>query len=195
MKQYDRKRYGLFIDGSNLYASAKALGFRVDFSKIHSHFSGMGDVAHAMYFTALPPKTVESPLRRMVDFVEYNEFTLVSKETHTHYDADNTPRLKGNMDVEIAVYMEEVAGTLTDIVLFSGDGDFRCLVESVQRRFGVHVTVISTRSLVSDALRRQANKYIDLSILKDKFIHQADVAQVSEEVKEKRRRFLFGKGE
>lgn len=180
------KRIGIFIDGSNLYASAKALAFRVDFTKVLNYYKGMGDVAHAMYFTALPPKEVESPLRRMVDYVEYNEFTLIQKETKTYANADGEAKLKGNMDVEIAVHAMEVAASLTDLVLFSGDGDFRVLVESIQRRHGVHCTVVSARSLVADTLRRQANKFVDLATLKDEFNHDSKVNEPP-----RRKRFDF----
>src|SRR6266550_6639252 len=150
------KRYGIFIDGSNLYASARALGFRVDLAKVLKYYQRMGDVAHAMYFTALPPKEVVTPLRKMVDFVEFNGFLLIQKETKEFIDPDGTKKLKGNMDVEIATHIMEVASSITNLVLFSGDGDFRCTIESVQRRHGVNCTVVSSRGLVADSLRRQA---------------------------------------
>ena len=175
------KRIGLFIDGSNIYASAKALGFRVDFKKLKDYYQSMGDVAHALYFTALPPKEVISPLRAMVDFVEYNGYTLIQKETKEYIDPDTkVSKIKGNMDVEIAVHANEIAPFLDCMVLFSGDGDFRCLIESLQRRHGIHCTVVSARSLVSDALRRQANEYVDLSTIRAKIIHET-----------KRKRFGF----
>jgi uncharacterized LabA/DUF88 family protein len=187
------KRIGIFIDGSNLYMSAKALGFRIDFTKLKKYYQTMGDVAQAVYFTALPPKDVESPLRRMVDYVEFNGFTLIQKETKEYTDLIGNKKLKGNMDVEIAVYVGEVANTLSDMVLFSGDGDFRCLLESCQRRHGVHCTVVSARSLVADSLRRQANEYVDLSTLKDKLIHEQDKAETTEAVKRKRFGFIDGR--
>jgi uncharacterized LabA/DUF88 family protein len=194
------KRIGIFIDGSNLYMSAKALGFKVDFTKLKQYYQSMGDVAQAVYFTALPPKDVESPLRRMVDYVEFNGFTLIQKETKEYTDPIGNKKLKGNMDVEIAVYMGEVASSLTDVVLYSGDGDFRCLLESCQRRYGVHCTVVSTRSLVADSLRRQANEYVDLSTLRDKLVHadhksdqQDKPESTTEVIKRKRFGFLDGR--
>jgi len=179
------KRIGIFIDGSNLYASAKALGFRVDFTKMLNHYKAMGDVAHALYFTALPPKHVESPLRKMVDYVDYNGFNVIQKETKEYIDPDGKTKIKGNMDVEIAVYVEEVAASITDLFLYSGDGDFRILLESVQRRHGVRCTVVSARSLVADTLRRQANEFVDLSDLKGIFNHGVEVTL--------KRSIIFGK--
>src|SRR5206468_12508708 len=79
--------------------------------------------------------------------------------------------VKGNMDIELAVDAMEIAGSIDHMVLFSGDGDFRCLVEAVQRR-GVRVTVVSTVStqppMVADELRRQADVFLDITELQSK---------------------------
>jgi uncharacterized LabA/DUF88 family protein len=75
------------------------------------------------------------------------------------------------MHIEIAVDAMELAGKVDQIVLFSGDGDFRSLVEAIQRR-GVRVTVISTNAsqppMIADGLRRQADVFTDLVELKSK---------------------------
>ena len=74
------------------------------------------------------------------------------------------------MDIELAVDAMELAPHVDHIVLFSGDGDFRPLLESIQRQ-GVRVSVVSTiRSqppMISDELRRQADNFIELQELKD----------------------------
>jgi uncharacterized LabA/DUF88 family protein len=74
------------------------------------------------------------------------------------------------MDVEIAVDMMEMSAHADHMVLFSGDGDFRVLLEAVQRR-GSRVTVVSTVKsqppMASDDLRRQADSFIDLADLAD----------------------------
>jgi len=180
------KRIGLFIDGSNMYMSAKALGFRVDFTKLLNYYKQQGEVTHAFYFTALPPKDVQSPLRKMVDYVDYNGFTVIQKETKKYISSDGSDKLKGNMDVEISVHVFETVPFITNLILFSGDGDFRALLESVQRRYSTHCTVVSARTLVADSLRRQANEFIDLATLKDAFLHVPDPA----ELRTKRLRFL-----
>src|SRR5262249_54854556 len=80
-------------------------------------------------------------------------------------------KVKGNMDIELAVDAMEIAGSIDHMVLFSGDGDFRSLVEAVQRR-GVRVTVVSTIStqppMVADELRRQADVFLDIVELQAK---------------------------
>ena len=182
------KRIGIFIDGSNLYMSTKALGFRVDFTKLLNYYKQQGDVAHAYYFTALPPKDVQSPLRKMIDYVDYNGWTVIQKETKTYVNPEGVEKLKGNMDVEIAVHVSETAPFITNLILFSGDGDFRVLLESIQRRHGIHCTVVSARSLVADGLRRQANEFVDLATLKDACNHETK----QESVRPKRKKFLFG---
>jgi uncharacterized LabA/DUF88 family protein len=73
------------------------------------------------------------------------------------------------MDIELAVDVMGLCDTLDHIVLFSGDGDFRSLVEAVQAR-GRRVSVVSTLAtrppMVADDLRRQADQFIDIMDLK-----------------------------
>ena len=183
------KRIGLFIDGSNMYMSAKALGFRVDFTKLLNYYKNIGEVTHAFYFTALPPKDVQSSLRKMVDYVDYNGYTVIQKETKKYTNTDGSDKLKGNMDVDIAIHACETAPFISHLVLFSGDGDFKSLLESVQRRYGIFCTVVSAKSLVADGLRRQANEYVDLLTLKDALVHEQDAVE-REAKRVKRFRFL-----
>lgn len=181
-------KYGLFVDGSNLFASAKSLDFRIDYVKLLNHYKSVGEVAHAFYFTALPPKDVPSHLRPMVDFVRYNGYKVIEKETKDYADASGVMRRKGNMDVEIAVYAAEVAQTITHMVLFSGDADFCCLIESMQRRHNIHCTVVSSRSLVANSIRSIANEFTDLNLMRTEWSHEVE-AKVEQT---KRSKFLFG---
>src|SRR5205085_5403960 len=79
--------------------------------------------------------------------------------------------VKGNMDIELAIDAMELADHIDHMVLFSGDGDFRSLVEAMQRK-GVRVSVASTIStqppMVADELRRQADEFVDLTTLQAK---------------------------
>jgi uncharacterized LabA/DUF88 family protein len=107
----------------------------------------------------------------LIDWLDYNGYIVVTKPTKEYVDAGGRRKLKGNMDVELAVDAMELAERVDQIVLFSGDGDFRSLVEAVQRR-GVRVTVVSTISspppMIADELRRQADAFTDLVELKSK---------------------------
>jgi uncharacterized LabA/DUF88 family protein len=165
---YPQERLGLFIDGSNLYAAARALGFDIDYKKLLDVFRKNGQLIRAFYYTALIEDQEYSPIRPLVDWLDYNGYTMVTKPTKEFTDATGRRKLKGNMDIELAIDVMEMAEHLDHVVLFSGDGDFRRLVDAVQRK-GVRVTVVSTiRSnppMVADELRRQADTFMELQDL------------------------------
>lgn len=165
MHFHPAERIGLFIDGSNLYAAARALGFDIDYKRLLEHFASKGRLIRAFYYTALIEDQEYSPIRPLVDWLDYNGYTMVTKPTKEFTDAMGRRKIKGNMDIELAIDVMEMAQHLDHVVLFSGDGDFRRLVEAVQRK-GVRVSVVSTvRSqppMVADELRRQADTFIEL---------------------------------
>ena len=165
---YRDERLALFIDGSNLYAAARALGFDIDYKALLNEFASKGILVRALYYTALIEDQDFSPLRPLVDWLDYNGFTVVTKPAKEYVDATGRRKIKGNMDIEIAVDVMTLAENVDHIVLFSGDGDFRRLIESVQRR-GKRVTVVSTMktqpSMVADELRRQADTFLELNDL------------------------------
>ncbi len=167
---YRDERLALFIDGSNLYASAKALGFDIDYKLLRQEFIRRGKLLRAFYYTALLENDDYSPIRPLVDWLHYNGFTMVTKTAKEYTDSTGRRKVKGNMDIELCIDAMELAPHVDHIVLFSGDGDFRPLVESLQRK-GVRVSVVSTiRSqppMIADELRRQADNFIDLADLKD----------------------------
>jgi uncharacterized LabA/DUF88 family protein len=164
-------RIALFIDGANLYATSKALGFDIDFKRLLKEFEGRGTLVRAFYYTAIIEDQEYSSIRPLVDWLDYNAYTVVTKATKEYVDAGNRRKLKGNMDVELAVDAMGLVEQIDQMVLFSGDGDFRSLVQAVQRH-GVHVTVISTiatqPAMIADALRRQADVFVDLRDLQAK---------------------------
>ena len=168
MHFYPQEKIALFIDGANLYAAARALGFDIDYKRLLDVFAKNGLLVRAFYYTALIEDQEYSPIRPLVDWLDYNGYTMVTKPTKEYTDASGRRKIKGNMDIELAIDMLEMAERLDHIVLFSGDGDFRKLVEAVQRR-GVRVTVVSTvRShppMVADELRRQADVFLELQEL------------------------------
>lgn len=165
---YPNERLALFIDGANLHAAARMLGFDIDYRKLREEFSRKGVLVRAFYYTAMLEDQEYSPLRPLVDWLDYNGYTVVTKPTKEFTDASGRRKLKGNMDIELAVDMMQIADYVDHLVLFSGDGDFRRLVEAVQRR-GKRVSVVSTvRSqppMVADELRRQADDFLELQEL------------------------------
>ena len=168
MTDHADERIALFIDGANLYSASRGLGFSIDFKRLLDHFGAQGRLVRAYYYTALFDDVEYSPLRPLVDWLVYNGYPLVTKRTKEFTDAYGNRRIKGDMDVEIAIDAMEMAKHLDRIVLFSGDGDFRRLVEAVQRE-GVRVSVVSSlRSsppMVADELRRQTDEFVELADL------------------------------
>ena len=167
---YRDDRLALFIDGSNLYAAAKSLGFDIDYKLLRAEFMRRGKLVRAFYYTALLENDEYSPIRPLVDWLNYNGFSMRTKPAKEYTDSLGRRKVKGNMDVELCVDALDLAPHIDHAVLFSGDGDFRPLVEALQRR-GVRVSVCSTiRSqppMISDDLRRQADNFIDLEDLRD----------------------------
>jgi uncharacterized LabA/DUF88 family protein len=155
MTFYPTDRMALFIDGANLYSAAKSLGFDIDYRKLLEEFRKRGVLIRAYYYTALVEDQEYSPIRPLVDWLDYNGFTLVTKPAREYTDREGRKRFRGDMDLEIAVDMMELTPRCDHVVLFSGDGDFRCLVEAVQP------------PMASDELRRQADAFVDLADLVD----------------------------
>ncbi len=167
---YKDERLALFIDGSSLYAASKSLGFDIDYKLLRGEFMSRGKFLRAYYYTTLLVNDEYSPIRPLVDWLHYNGFNVVTKTAKEYADSMGRRKVKGNIDMELAVDAMELAPRVDHIVIFSGDGDFRPLVESMQRQ-GVRVSVVSTtRSqppMMSDELRRQADNFIELDDLKD----------------------------
>src|SRR5205085_1096090 len=139
------EKMALFIDGANLYATAKALGFDIDYKRLLREFQSRGYLLRAFYYTAVIEDQEYSSIRPLIDWLDYNGYSVVTKATKEFVDQTGRRKVKGNMDIELAVDAMEIAGSIDHMVLFSGDGDFRSLVEAVQRR-GVRGTVVSTMS-------------------------------------------------
>ncbi len=168
---YPQEKIALFIDGANLYAAARALGFDIDYKRLLELFAQKGRLIRAFYYTAMLEDQEYSPIRPLVDWLDYNGYAMVTKPTKEFTDpATGRRKIKGNMDIELAIDLMEMADHLDHAVLFSGDGDFRRLVEAVQRK-GVRVTVVSTvrsqPAMVADELRRQADTFLELQDLQD----------------------------
>src|SRR3954468_2558782 len=164
----DLERVAVFIDGANLYAASRTLGFDVDYKNLLAHFQQQAYLVRAYYYTALLETEEYSPLRPLVDWLGYNGYSVVTKPAKEFTDATGRRRVKGSVDIEMAVDVLDLTPHLDHVVIFSGDGDLRRLVEVVQRR-GVRVTVISTirtqPAMIADDLRRQADAFIDLAAL------------------------------
>ena len=164
-----REKIALFIDGANLYATSRALGFDIDYRKLLASFQKRGYLLRAYYYTALVEDQEYSSIRPLIDWLDYNGFKVVTKPAKEFTDSTGRRKIKGNMDIELAVDALQLVDSVDHYVIFSGDGDFRTLVEALQRR-GRKVSVVSTMAsqppMISDDLRRQSDHFIDLMSLK-----------------------------
>ena len=160
----------LFIDGSNFYAAARALNMDVDYARMRAYFAQDTNLLRACYYTALPEDQEYSPLRPLIDWLDYNGYSVISKLTREFTDPDTGKRrVKGNMDMEIALDMLRLAPHIDHAILFSGDGDFCRLLEDVQGT-GVRVTVVSTTRtsppMAADSLRRMADNFVEMESIR-----------------------------
>lgn len=164
-----REKIALFIDGANLYAASRTLGFDIDYRKLLKAFQKRGYLLRAYYYTALIEDQEYSSIRPLIDWLDYNGYKVVTKPAKEFTDSLGRRKIKGNMDIELAIDAMEQSETVDHLVIFSGDGDFTTLVEALQRR-GRKVSVVSTMQtqppMIADDLRRQADYFIDLGSLK-----------------------------
>jgi uncharacterized LabA/DUF88 family protein len=170
MNFYQDERTALFIDGANLYATAKALGFDIDYKRLLGFFRKRSRLIRAIYYTALLDDAEYSPIRPLIDWLDYNGYKVVTKPAKEFTDALGRRKIKGNMDIELAIDVMQLADSLDHIVIFSGDGDFRSLVAAVQakgRRVSVVSTLTTRPAMVADDLRRQTDQFIDLLELRE----------------------------
>ena len=166
---FPHERLGLFIDGSNLHAASRALGFSIDFKRLLHVFRQQSQLVRALYCTMLIDEDGPNPLRPLINWLEYNGYTTITKPAKQYRDGECWhPR--NRIDVDLAVDAMRLSSFLNHAVLFSGNGDFKALVAALQEH-GTRVTVVSTvvtqPAMVADELRRQADQFVDLADLAD----------------------------
>jgi uncharacterized LabA/DUF88 family protein len=163
-----REKVVLFIDGANLYATSKAIGIDIDYRRLLAEFQSKAFLLRAYYYTALVEDQEYSSIRPLIDWLDYNGYTVVTKPAKEFTDSSGRRKIKGNMDIELTVDALDMAPFYDHFVLFSGDGDFTALVAALQRR-GKRVTVVSTLTtstpMIADDLRRQADFFVDVAEL------------------------------
>ena len=165
-----REKIALFIDGANLYSAARSLGFDIDYKRLLAEFGKKGYLLRAYYYTALAEDQEFSTLRPLIDWLDYNGYSVVTKPLKEFFDQSGRRKVKGNMDIELVIDAMELCDQVDHIVLFSGDGDFRRLAEAVQRKgkkFSVVSTLQTQPPMIADDLRRQADNFIELAELQN----------------------------
>ncbi len=165
MKLDKNERTALFIDGANLYATTKTIGLEIDYKLLLKFFENETRFIRALYYTAITDDQEYSSIRPLIDWLDYNGYTMITKPTKEFVDSSGRRKIKGNMDIELTIGAMTLSDHLDHIVIFSGDGDFRALVEALQYR-GKRVSVVSTLAttppMISDDLRRQADQFVEI---------------------------------
>jgi uncharacterized LabA/DUF88 family protein len=163
------EKTALFIDGENLHYTVKALGFEIDFKRLLAEFETRGSLVRSYYYTVVSPDAEHQVTRPLIDWLDYNGFSVIAKPVKAFDDGEGRRKFKRNIAIELVVDALEISKHIDHMVLFSGDGDFRPLVEAVQRK-GVSVSVVSTMrtrpAMIADELRRQADTFLELDDLK-----------------------------
>ncbi len=177
MDFYRSERTALFIDGANLYATSKSLGFEIDYKRLLTYFQDQGKLIRAYYYTPVAEEQEYSSVRPLIDWLDYNGYTVVTKQTKEYIDNAGRRRSKARVEIEFAVDALMVAPHLDHIIMFAGDGAFRALAAALQAQ-GKRVTVVSTLQskppMVADELRRQADQFIDIGDLEDAICREND---------------------
>ena len=162
------ERIALFIDGPNLYAAARVLELDIDYRRLLNHFSAQCRLLRASYYTVLYPDQEASPLRSLTNWLDYNGYNVIAKRPREYFSGGKR-KSKNDMEIELIVDALEAAPHLDHVVLFSGNGDF-CRPTASLQRAGKLVSVVSTLlsepPMVSDELRRQADRFIELDDLR-----------------------------
>ena len=116
----DGTKLALFIDGVNTHAAARTLGFDIDYKRLLTEFQSRGTLVRAFYYTVIVEDQEFSALRPLIDWLDYNGFTVITKPAKEFDDGEGRRRLKRNISVELAIDTMELADFLDQIVLFAG---------------------------------------------------------------------------
>lgn len=153
---FETERAAVFIDGYGTHYTCKSLGIEIDYRKLSELIRRQTTVIRNYYFTPLVEGQDFIAVKPLLDFLQYNGWTTVTRPYKEHYVSTNTA---------LAVTAMEIAPAIEQAIIFSGNGDFTPLIEALKRR-GIHTTVASTvrseQSYCSDDLRRAADAFIDL---------------------------------
>lgn len=162
------ERIALFIDGANVYAAAKRLGWNFDHSKILRHFAGLagedGRLYNAYYYTAVPAG-IDDKQKRFIDALTYMGYTVRTRTLREVTDENGETHRRASLDIEFVTDLLSTAEQYDVAVLLTGDGDFERPVEVLRAR-GKRVIVASIPEMTSYELRNAADTYLDLGDLR-----------------------------
>lgn len=136
-----------YIDGQNLHAGIRQLGWRLDTKKLREYLARKYRVGKAYYFIGYIPQNT-SLYARLGD----EGYELRFKPVVT--DASGTP--KGNVDADLVLQAMIDFDHYDGAVLISGDGDFYSLVQYLDARGKLAAVLSPNRRFCSALLKRAA---------------------------------------
>lgn len=157
------RRVAIFIDGVEFDETLRCIDGAVDYRKLLGAFQEHGRLLRAYYYAPTDEQALIS-MRPLLDWLTYNGYQVRVKGDGEHSERRSRQRSR-SMSIELAVDVLELAPHLDTIVLITGDDAFKPLVAAVQAR-GITVSVVSTLkskpAMVGNALRRQADEFIEI---------------------------------
>lgn len=159
------ERVALFIDGANVYAAAKRLGWNFDHRKIWEHFAGYGSLYNAFYYTAVP-MPMDDKQKRFIDALTYMGYTVRTRPLREVADENGDTYRRASLDIELVTDLLATTDRYDVAVLLTGDGDFERPVEVLRAR-GKRVVVASIQEMTSYELRNAADEYVDFKDIRE----------------------------
>lgn len=153
----NKQRIGVFVDGANHSEALNQANVKMNYRDFLRGLDGNHQIVAARYYSGVSDKDAYKNVRDFLSVVSKAGFALVTKPIREFPDGT----VKGNVDIEIAVDIMAMVDRLDQVMLFSGDGDFIYLVNTIQQR-GVYVTVCSHKPFASVELRESCNEFLEI---------------------------------
>ena len=161
---YKNEKVAVLIDGAYLYALSRNLDFDIDYNRLLKWIGMRGQLLRASYYTVIQEDQEYSPIRPLVDWLDYNGFKVITKTSKE----DNTLHIRKkrpDIHVELSVDAMAIAKDVDHILLCAGDSDFTHLVKVLQTqgvRTSLFGTIQTSGQITSDELRRHADYFIEM---------------------------------
>ena len=140
------------------------MNMRLDYLKLCRKLAGPRRLVRAYFYTALSNQS-EGKID-FVNFLKLNGFTVVTKEVKSFNDQEGSRNVRSCLDMEMAINAMELSDRLDTVILCTGDGDFKPLIEALARK-GLHVEVCALREMTSTDLIATADVYTDLGQIRN----------------------------
>jgi|SRR3990167_2647300 len=170
----EKPKTKIYIDGANMFYTQKRLGWSVDWKKVKNHIEQDKDVFEWRYYVGIKDSD-EKMLKYLkhLNSVGFNTITKPLKKIKI--SGGEAPErdfiYKANFDVEMTADILLEKFKLDEIIIFSGDSDFRYLVKKLKDA-GLKVVVFSSRKTISWELKIECAKVVYFENIKEKIMRE-----------------------